>query len=652
MRLDLAGSSSPVLRSLDRWMPFAPTVLLGAAALGLPEVGRGVASISIALTAFAVLAGARRSAGGTARGLTALLIGLLPAVILLGVVHDLPGVALPLTLSRLLLLVLWLTTSMTLGTEATRRIVGRRALADVWVRILAAAAVTAYFAGALIRLLLPSRGPSARLAWILSEEDNAHVVGVLREVLVDGPRGVELAEQYGTAFANIPLLILRLLGGPVASDGDVRLQAVTGFTVSAIVAIALAGLALALLVALPRHIHRDPTATGRRIGAFEMALGGIYSGAAVLAASSLLIVLPMRTGFITFVWGLTVVLVSSALVVLTPSQASPGARLVLVASLLGAAAILLSSWPFILTALLPALALPLTWIRWSGLVELTRQHRGRVAAGLAIGLVLLLLGATWLLHWGPAAEVLSYGRDILLAQASGISADTNVARLSAIVLVAAVTMALLSMAAPGRTAMVLALAGPPIGAGSLYLGLEIAAAILTDGELNYSGIKLLYAVIVLAATLGLVGVAALANDSGRTGILVAGILIALVHWTSPTVNLHTEWWERTDLDGLPHASAVVVAVSNSSADLPIRCLPASGTAVTPVTRWASYFCARWMEDAFNEGRFGGGRGQLLNADDATFDDIIDRLRAEHPSEYTFAYQMQMGLGWFGWDGRN
>ena len=651
--LVFANFRRSVILAAPLWTDLAPSIVLAIAALLLPEVGRTVGTASVALTVLAIVLAVRRLAGGTSRALTAVLIGLLPAIVLLGVLHDLPGLTVPLSVSRLILLVLWSVTSVTLGLEVTRHVIGRRALADVWISILAAGAVTAYFAGALVRLLLPGRGPSARLAWILLEEDNAHVVGVIREVLLDGPRGAQLAEIYGTAFANIPLLLMNLFGGPLAGESDVRLQAVTGFTVSTIVAIVLIGSALALLSALPRHVHRTEASAERPpISVPEILLGGVYTAVSVLAAASLLVVLPMRTGFLTLVWGLTLVLVSSALIAITPAAASKATRVVLVVSIVGTAALLLSSWPFIIMALLPALALPREWISWKRLASLIRQHRVRAATALALSLAALAVGCTWFLRWGLAAEVLSYGRGILLLQASSIVADANITRLSAIILVVAVAMIIRSTVAPSRTPLLLALVGPPLGAGLLYLGLRVAATVLTDGELNYSGVKLLYAIIVLSVALGLTALAAHAHEGGRIGVLVTGVILALVHWTSPTVGLHTDWWERTDLDGLPHATAVVDAIRNSSPDLPIRCLPSFGTSVTPVTRWAAYFCPRWMEDAFNEGRFHGARDAFLNAEGTTFDDIIARTLADNPSEYLFAYRMQMGIGWFGWDGRS
>ena len=640
------------LRSTELTPSTVLAAVLGTAAVLLPQVGRHVGVASLALTTLAVLLVLRRPTDGTVRALTAAVVGLLPAVVLLGALHDLPGFALPLPISRLLLLTIWSLTSATLGLTVTRRIIGKRALADVWVRLLAGLGVTVYFAGALLRLLRPDRSPSARLAWILSEEDNAHIVGVLREVLLDGPRGAQLADQFGTAFANVPLTILALFGGPLAGEDDIRIQAITGFTVSTIVAIALGGSALALLAALPHHVQRfDATMSQPPVTALRMLFGGLLAAAAVLAAGSLLIVLPMRSGFLTLVWGLALVLVSSALIAITPTDAPSGTRIMLVASILGVAVLLLSSWPFIITALAPALALPLTWVRWRRLAALIRQHRARSAGAVAVGGTVLVAGITWFLRWGPAAEVLSYGRDILLVQASGIFADANIVRISAIALLVATTMIVLSNATSGRIPLLLALLGPPVGAGMLYLGLRVAAAILTEGELNYSGIKLFYAIIVLTVALGLTALAAHAPRSGPAGIIGGGLLLALVHSVSPTVNLHTEWWNRTDLAGAAHATAVVDAIANSSPELPIRCLPPLGTPATPVTRWAAYFCVRWMEDAFNEGRFNGGHQTFLRTEDATFDGIIEQLLRDNPSEYTFAYRMQMGLGWFGWDGR-
>ncbi len=618
----------------------------------LPTEGRTFGLLSLLLMAAAVTAALTRASGGVVRALTALLVGLAPAIVVVGVLHDLPRVPLPVLASRAALLLVWLASSGLLGVPVVRSIVGRRALIDVWVRVAGVAASTAYLAGPLIRLLLPDRTAGDRLAWIISEEDNAQIVGVAREVLVDGPRGAELAEQYGTAFANLPLVLMRLAGGPLDSDTDVRLQAITAFTVSTIVAIALIGIALALLTALPHHVHashRHPSHWPRPIGWLSIAVGGSGAGAAALAALSLLVVLPMRTGFLTFVWGLALVLIGAAFVAVTPTDAPPGARLVVLIGLFGVAVLLLSSWPFISTALLPLLALPLTWIRWRDVATRLRRHRARATVILLAVLLTTLGSVAGFLRWGPAAEVLSYGRDILLIGASLIAADGRITWLALVGLVGSALLILRSLTGRGRTVMLLAVLGAPLGVGLLYVGLRVAARMLTDGQLNYSGVKLFYAIVALAVTLGLASLASQLSFTRPLGAAFAVAVLVLVHTVSPTVRLHEEWADRTELQIVPHAYAVVDAIG-SSTNLPIRCLPAPGTPITPVTSLGAYFCARWVEDAFNEGRFSGRRSEFLNARGSNFDDIVASIVAEYPDEYRFAYVMPMGPGWFGWDG--
>jgi hypothetical protein len=268
----------------------------------------------------------------------------------------------------------------------------------------------------------------------------------------------------------------------------------------------------------------------------------------------------------------------------------------------------------------------------------------------AIFIVTTGLSIPLLLGWGPTANILSFGVDVLTVGGSGIYAD-DVARNASFATIAILAGALLlTLRSSPRSVMLLAIVGPVAGAAALYLGLFAAAAMLTDGLLGYSGVKLFYALIALSATLGL---PALVGQAARQGALVMSLtLVAIlgIHQASPTVRLHEEWPGQTFRPGALHAEAAVEAIRGSSVDLPIRCLPSPGTRVTERTRWAAYFCARWMEDAFNEGRFDGRRFELLSAEGETFEPTVSAIEANHPSEYLFAYRMTMGAGWFGWTG--
>jgi hypothetical protein len=506
---------------------------------------------------------------------------------------------------------------------------------------------------ALVRLSLPQYGTAVRLAWIINEEDNAQIVGIAREILVDGPRGAHLAEQYGTAFVNLPMTLIEILGGPLATETDVRLQAVTIFLASTVVAILLTGLAMGLLLALPQHTQMGGLQGARRSGGrgtIVSTVGAIGAGVITLIGFSLVVVLPMRTGFLTFVWGLGIVLLSAALVAATPPDASATARAVLVTHLIGSGVLLLSTWPFIGPALVPLLLVPLLWIRWAALLDVMHE-RPVLTFGIVGGVVMLLALAAWsFLQWGPAAEVLSYGVELLTVGGSGIYADRAVTSSAIVAALATIAAIMLGLRGRDRSALLIGFAGPFLGAGLLYLGIRLAASLLTEGELGYAGVKLTYGVIALAIVLGLTGVSSYSAHLGTPFVVLVLVVVVGLHQVSETASLHSDWWSHNFRPDSPHADSAVEAIRATSVDLPIRCLPSPGTVVTDRTRWSAYFCARWMEDAFNEGRFNGRRFDLLNAPGPTFEETIARIESEDRSEYLFAYRMTMGRGWFGWDG--
>ena len=627
------------------------TAMFVAAGLAGLAVGGRAPSVTGTLLLTAAVA---RSAGGPGIGAgqvaIRMLVGAAPAVVLVAAIHDLAAVPMSGVTAGAALAGAWTTTARTLGAATARAIEPPEAFRDIAARLVAVTAVTAFVAGSMVRLLLPPATSVERLGWILAEEDNAHVVGVAREVIVNGPRGAELGDQFGTAFMNLPLLLGRVAGGLPSTELDPRLQAVSAFTLSTLVVILLAGLAMALLAALPHHVHRRPGTPAPTTSV--TALASVGTAAASAIGMSTLVVLPMRTGFLTFVWGLTLVLLGAASAAVLPADARRRERAMLLAFLAALGVLLLSSWPFILPALAGLLLLPLTWVHWSQLrASLRKEPRRWVLAGLATA-VLMGAFAVVFTRWGPAAEVLSYGRGILLVQASGIAAD-DVLRRSA--LVAAVVALVLVLRGRGRAAsagLAVSVAGPIVGAGVLYGALRLAAEVLTGGELNYSGVKLLYGIVVLAAIVGLLTVL---SQSGRWGSLAvsgaaAGVTLLLL--ASPTASLITDWGARTAPQAPPHAVAAVAMIDQTTPNLPIRCLPAPGTVITGASQWAAYWCARWMEDAFNEGRFQGHRDELRSAEGETFGPLVEEIIATSPSEYLFSARMTLGPGWFGWDGRS
>lgn len=617
--------------------------LLAVGSVPAALFGVGLLIVVVARTAAADAPEGRRTA-------LRLIVGLAPAIVLVGAVHDLLAIRPPAAVSGAALAIAWAVTSRTLGAAAARAVPGRSELRDVTLRMTAIGGVTAFVAGAMVRLVAPGVSSVERLAWTLGEEDNAHVMGVARELLADGPRGAGLADQFGTSFMSLPLMLAEILGGLPEAAIDPRLGAISAFTVSTLIVILLAGLSMASLAALPHHVHRSaptppPSASVSVIGAVGVAL-------AATLGMSLLIVLPMRTGFLTFVWGITLVLVGSATAASVPPDADRRIRTVLLAVLTALTVLLLSSWPFILPALGGILLVPFTWIRWGRLSISTRRHPRRWATGVVAAVLAMSVVATMFSQWGPAAEVLSYGREILLVSASGIAADDLLRRGAFVATVVALGLLLSSRGRSASAGLIVAVIGPVVGALALYGALRVAAAILTDGELNYSGIKLLYGTVVLAAVLGLLSLLSQLGRAGTVSNIGAASVVGLLLVLSPTARLITDWWPRTEPNAPPHAVAAIDMIEQTTPNLPIRCLPAPGTRITDGSRLAAYWCARWMEDAFNEGRFQGHRDELLLAEGETFGPIVEDILANSPSEYLFSARMTLGPGWFAWDGRS
>lgn len=588
----------------------------------------------------------------TASAALAVFVSLAPTLLLLGGLQQILTAHLPTGPLRVLVALLWAGTSSTFGAAVAGRVQERVSLTDAWARIVAVLAVTFAVAWAVARHLLPESSPARRLAWVLSEEDNASFVGIAREVLQEGPVGAEQASNFGAAFMNLPLLVLRLLGGPIAGDDDVRLQAITLFSVSTVVVITLAGVSMAMLSALSVAGAGAPD-DGDRTSAASAWIAAPLAALAAAAGFSLLIVLPMRTGFLSFAWGLTLVMLAAAVMAALPQDAKVLARTVAVASVIATGLLLLGSWPFIGVALVPLAMIPLTWIPWGRLKRVLRSRRAvalSVAAAIAAGTAILARAA---LQDGPLQAVLSRGRDILTMGGSGIYSDATLNRLALVLmLILTLHIALRSPNTRSTVPVLLATVGPVAIAGLLYLGLRVTANLLTDGVLNYSGIKLFYGVVTLAVAIGLPSLVGRSAPDPRIVLPAAALVVIAALSLSPTARLIESWSNRTDLGEPPHAVAVISAIRSSDPGLPIRCLPSPGTGINGQTAWAAYFCARWMEDAFNEGRFDGGRSDLLNAEGESFAEIIDQLEAQHPSEYLFAYRMTMGPGWFGWDGRS
>ena len=622
-------------------------LLLVVVALVIPTTGRvaAIASLLSILLAAGLLS--RAATASWWRAAIALSVTLAPALILLGAVVDLLPAFPSTSVLRILLATTWVGLSTLLGRSVALAFVDRGAALDALARATGALVGTAFIAGALGRLLSPSRGTDVRLAWLLGEEDNAAFVGVAREVVVHGPRGSDLAGEFGAAFMSLPFALLELAGGPLAGEGDVRLQAISLTVVSAVVAICLAGAAIASLVALPHHVNRcDPRWGGPTV--MSSLAGGLAAAAIALAGLSLLAVMPLQAGFLTFLWGLSLVLVASAVVAVLPQDASVGARAAVILLLVATGILLLGSWPFIATAVAPLFLLPLLWIDRAGFRTWRQEHRA-LASGSAAALIFAVAASAWFLASLPQiGKVIELGRDVLTVGGSSIHADRWSVRIAVIASIGAAI--LLTRVFVHRRNVLLALLGPLAGAGLFFAGIRLATDRYADGVMAYAGLKLLFGLVTLAL---IIGGGLLVSSSARAGTLVSLVALAVVlvpHALSETATTYNGWWERTERSGSPHALAVVGAIDATTPDVPIRCLPAPGTRIEGAAPWAAYFCVRWVEQGFNEGRFHGNSFRLLNAQGETFEEVVEEILREQRSEYLFAYRLTMGRGWFGWSG--
>jgi hypothetical protein len=581
--------------------------------------------------------------------LMAAVIGLGPALILLGALQEASGARLPVVPLRIVVLVAWWAASSTLGTSVIRAVRANGLTSEAWSRFAGSGVVTIAMGVAVARNLLPGADAVDRLSWIIGEEDNASFVGVAREVLSLGPAGGDLTRSFGAGYMNLPLAVLDLMGGHLEGEVDPRLQAITLFNVSTILVIVIAGLAMGLLVALSSAPHLEQQAHLRERPAARL-IAALVSGGATAIGFSLLVVLPMRTGFLAFVWGVSLVLLASAVMAILPVHLFPAVRIVAALHVVSTAVLLLGTWPFIAAALAPLGILLLIWVPWSRAGGSVRRHPA-LASVLALASVGIMIVSTLrFMRSGPLASVLSVGREILTVGGSGITADAWIARGAALSSLALVIVLVLRAPEMLRFHLLLSTVGPIAAAAALYVALRIAAFALTEGVLNYSGVKLLYGVVTLASTIGLLALVAWSPTLPKFGGPIVGVLVASLLVASPTARLIDSWWDRTDVGRLPHAEAAVASIEASSPDLPIRCTPLPGTPASAPARWAAYYCVRWMEDAFNEDRFHGHRFTFLEAESATFEAALQRAQSDDMSRYMFAYPMILGPGWFGWDG--
>jgi hypothetical protein len=549
-------------------------------------------------------------------------------------VHSLLPVFPPVMVSQAAFGALWLVGARTLGRLIVRHVVEQVGWRRTGMMTLGTGVATFLMLAPVAGLLRPSTPLSVRLGWFLGEEDNAHFMGIAREILTLGPSGGRLSEEVGTGLVSTAILALKALR---LVDGDPRLTAITVMTLSVALLIVMLGCGLLLLqLAVARPVTRP--------NVVSLVLLGAASWGAATVGLAVAVALPMQTGFLSFMWAMGWLTVGVSVTPLLPATVTRAERFGVLLHALASLLMLVRSWAFLIGGLVPLL-LVLGLLGWPRLWALARS-RWYAAAGV-LGAIILAIVA--LFQQGLFLHVVRLGREALLVQASHIYYDLRLFRVLVVAFLASVVLAVLRMRKGRRDAVRLILIiGPTAGVGLSWIGLWILQQLLTDGEIRYAGIKLAYGVVAIASLITLsvlVGLLVQEHWLAQAGLIG---LLAVVLIGSSTVAVAENWSSRINRTEQPHAVSVVRAIEQSSPDLPLRCLPRPGTAATPGSRIAAYFCVRWIEDAFNEDRFGGYRFEFLGAEGPTFGPEIEAARAS--GRYDFARVVLMERGWFGWDG--
>jgi len=571
-------------------------------------------------------------------------VGVLFALTVGSAVHEsLPSFP-PIAASQAMLAILGL-----IGAQTVGRLVSRHAASHVgWRRTgalaVGVAAATWTLLAPLAGLLNPGTSIASRLSWILREEDNAHVVGIAREILMDGPSAGRLAEEIGTGFVSAAILGMRTLR---LIEGDPRLTAITVFNASTALAVALLGAGLLLL-------QVSITSAQRRPGPGELLLLTASAWAAVHIGLSVAVALPMQTGFLSFVWAMAWLTVGVSVIPLLTTQVTRPEGAALVSHVLASAIMVVSSWTFLIGGFAPIL----TYTAIRGWRHVAHFIRRRWYAAVLIPALAFVVMAPYF-ERSLIRQVIGLGREALLTEASVIVYDATLFRsvLAGLILGAFMTLRRDSSNVTNglrsrwstRAHRTLLTIGPSAAIGLSWVGLWVLAQFLTGGELRYAGTKLAYGFVAVSSLLALSAlVGATAGQRLPSRASVAGLL-TVVLLGSTTVAGSRDWSERLATGEPTYAVNVVRSIEQTSLDIPIRCLPWPGTGVSATSQWAAYFCVRWMEDAFNVQRFHGYRFSFLGAEGPTFEAQVEEALLS--GRYDFARVLRLEAGWFGWEGR-
>lgn len=545
-------------------------------------------------------------------------------------------------------LVIWLLATWAFGSPVAAGLTTRVDRTMLTASAAGTTVATAVLLAGPLRLLREGATWAERLRWMLDAEDNARFLGVAREVIASGPAGGKLTGDLGNGFVALAVTWLSAVRSPTIA-GDPRLAAIDVINTSVILSILTLGVSMLLLIwALLWNSRCRPQPS--------LLLAG--SAAVTAVAVSIATGVPLRNGFLSFVWGISWMVLTVGGMALLLRLTGPRVMIGALAHLGFGTVMVVRSWPFLLPAIAPVLLITLGLLG-AGLLRRAARRRG-LLAGLGIALAAMLAvvaanvrsSALWELWKDAGAEALTIGGTAIFA--SDRTRDVAIASVLASVAVLA-GRAVATRRVTTEEGTIPAALLPVLAATGIWLfygALRLAADLLTDGVLNYAGAKVFYGAVAVSFLLALPVLLIAALDLPAPLPLTLIVSFSLFLGTGQDLDDARVWRDATAPREAPHAVVMAEAIERTSPSTPIRCLPDFGVRTTPRARWASYFCATFAEDAFNERPFSAFRNPMLTVEADTFDDLIEQALRERPNEYLLALRITAGPGWFGWDGRS
>jgi hypothetical protein len=495
------------------------------------------------------------------------------------------------------------------------------------------------------------------------EIDNAVFVAVAEEVVAYGPQGAGLGVGR-KGFALLADAFRRVASGGQILDADTRLEAIYVVSLSAFLALTLAGFSIAVSMILLRdawgaprgallvqHSSRTAFVKGTLSALLVTGLGVLFAAAA-----------PVRAGFLTFAWGFVWTLLVYVTVLLGLSAGTT--RALLGSSAVGIVGLVmaLATHPTAVAAVVPLVFLSLVlsaWKIWQMTILKPRFPRfGTKRTAYASIALLTIALASLTPRMLRRASLPDLSIASLVADGSGIAVEASVkVALAGVVLCWCIVLVGQLREAtrdepPQISRHVLALVPvlPVVGYAATYMLVAWAGRSVIGAGDAYFSRKALYG--LAAAVLVFVLPAALARRE-RFDLLKTALVVAVVAtvWQGSAVSQFAQsWWYWSSRPVSPHAVSVVRAIESTVPGTLIRCRPGPEILADPTVREAAFFCVAWPETAFN----GRAAQNAFRHDYRRLDDgqplgvVVDR--ADAWGLYFLAYTYPMETGWFGWTG--